>query len=255
MDKAANLLPSTIEQAVKGTPVGMLLQVVDKENIEAFLAIELTKLASLVNVDERLNLQGHQIPFIASQLIDAYKNENLADFKICFERGAMGRYDDKLLRLDAAVIGKWMEKYLEEKYQVIERQLMNEKENPYEARRSFKDAAKVSPKRNLLAALEVAKSGEIDPVLQKHLTPDQIDEIKKNASIKGGQPVNNDYLNAYQRYKLFQNTLRQATKEFYGSNMPTELNRYDDEEGYYLHAANEGDAEAIYNAAKEKMKS
>jgi hypothetical protein len=89
MKKVASLLPNTIEQAIKGTPIAMLMRVVDRENIEAFLAVALTNVASMINVDERLNIQEHQIPFICKQLVDTYKNESLADFKICFERGAM----------------------------------------------------------------------------------------------------------------------------------------------------------------------
>lgn len=131
MDKVAALLPDKIEEAVKGTPVVMLTKVVDRRNIEAFLAIELTKLKTMVNVDERLNLQVHQIPEIAKTLVDHFKNENLADFTICFKRGAMGLYDSLLLRLDGSVIMHWMAKYLEEKYQVIETNLMKEKEDYY----------------------------------------------------------------------------------------------------------------------------
>jgi hypothetical protein len=252
MAKAASLLPSTIEQATKGTPVAMLMQVVNRKNIEAFIAIELTKIASLINVDERLNLQGHQIPFIASQLIDLYKSETLADFKICFERGALGRYDEKLLRLDAAVINNWMAKYLVEKYQVVENMLMNEKENPYEARKAFSEAKATG--RNLLAALETAAKGDVsDPALRRHLTEEQLLEIKQNAHRPAG-PDNNASTNAYQRYKLFQRSLREATKEFYGDNMPEDLNRYDDEEGHYLYAVNEQDAEKIYEAAKSRRR-
>lgn len=109
----------------------MLAQVVPPRNIEAFLAIELTKLQSLINVDERLNLQEHQIPVISQHLLTNFKNENLADFTICFRNGAMGKYG-QIFRLDGAVICDWMNKYLEEKYQVIENNLMKEKENPYE---------------------------------------------------------------------------------------------------------------------------
>jgi hypothetical protein len=39
--------------------------------------------------------------------------------------------DGKLVRLDGVVIGTWMKKYLEEKYQVIEAKLMNERDDPY----------------------------------------------------------------------------------------------------------------------------
>lgn len=120
MNEVAKLLPDTIKEAVKGTPIAVLSKAVDIRAIEAFVAIELTKLKSMVNVDDRLNLQPHQIPLIAKELINQFSTENLADFKICFKNGWMGKYDDKLLRLDAAVITQWMHKYLNEKYTIVE---------------------------------------------------------------------------------------------------------------------------------------
>src|SRR6185436_8236158 len=129
MDKVSESLPSKIEHALNEPPICMVSKVVDQKTIEAFIAIELTKLKSMVNIDERLNLQSHQIPVIAASLLDLYSNESLADFKICFQRGAMGRYSGgKLFRLDGAVIADWMQAYLDEKYQAVETKLMQEKD-------------------------------------------------------------------------------------------------------------------------------
>jgi hypothetical protein len=228
MQEASELLPSTIEEATKGTPVVMLLQVVPRQNIEAFLAIELTKLASLINVDERLNLQPHQIPFIAAQLIDQYKAESLADFKICFQRGAIGKYDDKLLRLDSAVIGSWMTKYLDEKYEVLVAQLSAEKDNPYEVRKSAKT--------------------------------DMIVKLMKDALEQDGfqaQEKNNAKDNEYQRWKLQQQEARstkqahfnRVASEFYSHREGVNVARYSDDNGYYVMAENESDAEKIYSLA------
>lgn len=256
MDKAASLLPNSIEQASKGTPVAMLMQVVDRENIEAFLAIELTKLASLINVDERLNLQGHQMPFIASQLVDLHKSETLADFRICFQRGATGRYDDKLLRLDLAIICNWMRKYLEEKYEVIENQLMKEKDNIYKVKRDSPEVpVQINPERNILAAFETVIDGKDAGIdLSKYLTPEELKEVelaRRNASKQ--TDTTNAGLNAYPRWKLVQNDIRKAEKVFYKGNIPAETNRYDDDKGHYVHAVSLEDAEAIYNlATKEK---
>lgn len=136
MQEVARLLPDKVEEAIKGTPISMLAKAVDIRNIEAFLAIELTKLKSMVNVDDRLNLQPHQIPMISEELVNTFKNENLADFKICFRNGWMGKYDEKLLRLDAAVIMQWMYKYLDEKYAAVEKALKAEK--PAEPETAFK---------------------------------------------------------------------------------------------------------------------
>jgi hypothetical protein len=130
LDKVPELMPSTIEQASKGTPISVVCQVVDPKKVEAFIAFELIKLASLVNVDQRLNIQEHQVNFIASQLMTQYKNENLADFALCFKRGAMGMYGE-IFRLDGAVIAGWMQQYMEQKYQFIESELIKEKDEYY----------------------------------------------------------------------------------------------------------------------------
>src|SRR5689334_18598931 len=127
MDKVSGLMPSTVEKAMNGTPVAMVAQVVDPLRVEAFVAFELTKrVADMFNGDQRLNLQGHQIPLIARSLMENFRNESLADFSVCFQRGVAGFYGE-LYRIDLAVITGWMQKYLEEKYQAIESKLMSEK--------------------------------------------------------------------------------------------------------------------------------
>jgi hypothetical protein len=186
LDEAAKLLPSTIEQAVHGTPIRMMTRVVEEKKVEAFVAFELTILASLVNVDQRLSLQGHQIPFIAQALMANFRNESLADFHVCFQRGAMGLYGD-IYRLDAAVITSWMQKYLEEKYQVIENNLMKEKENPFMIESS-------APKGNGKTMLDllIEATGYVPSETQKNnseensyqrekirYTPPTVDEVRK----------------------------------------------------------------------------
>lgn len=86
------------------------------------------KTAALVSVGNKLN--DAQVQFISTHLVDLFQNETLADFKICFQRGCMGQYGD-IFRLDGIILRKWMEQYLDEKYQVVETNLMNEKDNPY----------------------------------------------------------------------------------------------------------------------------
>ena len=178
MDKVSELMPTTIEKAVNGTPIAMVAKVVEPKRIEAFIAFELTKLASMVNVDERLNLQPHQIPIIAQGLMEDFKTENLADISVCFKRGARGCYG-QIYRLDGAVITEWMRKYLEEKYQVIESNLMKEKDNPYDFNSKPRNSdQEPNPDRNLLALLKTV-IGDVKPKSQ-----------------------NNDDANKYQREKL-----------------------------------------------------
>jgi hypothetical protein len=100
----------------------------DLQTVQAFIEFELIKLAERINVSG--NLTDSQIQFIAAQLVEMYPNETIADFKICFESAAMGKYG-KLFKLDGIEVGQWMKTYLDEKYQVLETELMKEKEDMY----------------------------------------------------------------------------------------------------------------------------
>jgi hypothetical protein len=100
----------------------------DEKNVSGFIEFELIKLAERINVSG--NLTAEQIEFIALQLIREFPNESIADFKICFERGATGAYG-KIFKLDGVEVGQWMQKYLDDKYKVLETQLMKEKDELY----------------------------------------------------------------------------------------------------------------------------
>lgn len=126
--EAAKLIPSKISLATKEPPLCDLIKIVGRSKIIIFLKLELAKLSERVNVGG--NLTAGQIEFIATQLVEMFPGESLADFKICFERGAIGQYGE-IFRMDGIVIRQWMEKYLEEKYTIIEEELKSEKDNLY----------------------------------------------------------------------------------------------------------------------------
>lgn len=104
----------------------MLKKTVDSVLIEVYVASLLTSLREWVTVDDRLKFSATQIPFISEQLIDQYPVETLEDFALCFRRGSTGFYGP-IYRLDASVINEWMQKYLDEKYQLIESGIQKDK--------------------------------------------------------------------------------------------------------------------------------
>lgn len=105
-----------------------MIQAIGEQSVKLMIQFELVKLAELMSVGGNLN--DAQVEFISEQLIELYPNESIADFKICFRRGAMGNYG-QIQRMDGLTIGEWMKQYLGEKYEVLERQLMNERDEYY----------------------------------------------------------------------------------------------------------------------------
>lgn len=122
----AQSLPTRIEDALNFPILKEVVEVAGRVSVMRFIEFELIRLAQLVNVGQ--NLTDLQVSFLAEQLLAQYPNETIADFRLCFQRAAIGHYGD-VFRLDPIVIGKWMKLYLEEKYQVAEAELNREKES------------------------------------------------------------------------------------------------------------------------------
>src|SRR5688572_28773383 len=96
-DKASDLLPSKIEQAIIQPKIQEMIKAIGEGSVKLMIQFELIKLAELMSVGGNLN--NAQVDFIAVQLIEMYPTESLADFKICFQRGAMGAYG-QIQRMD-----------------------------------------------------------------------------------------------------------------------------------------------------------
>lgn len=125
-------MPNKIELAIDEPKVFELTKAIGEQNVLGQIEFELVKLASLMSVGGNLN--NAQIQFIARQLMASYPTESIADFKICFERGAFGNYGP-IQRMDGITVREWMAKYAEEKYLVMEDLLMKEKDNIYKPAR------------------------------------------------------------------------------------------------------------------------
>jgi hypothetical protein len=113
----ANILPSTLKNALGQPPICDLERVVGRTQIVRYIEFELVKMSSLISVGGNLN--DAQVQFIATQMVEMFPNESLADFKLCFQRGCIGQYGE-IYRMDGIVLRQWMEKYLEEKYSIVE---------------------------------------------------------------------------------------------------------------------------------------
>lgn len=125
MNELRRILPSRIEGTFDLPKIREMTQVSSEAHVRMFIEMELARLGELVSVGG--NLTAVQIEHIAENFVNEYPNETIADIKICFSRGASGRYGD-IFRMDGIVINKWFKQYLDEKYQALEDKLMKEKE-------------------------------------------------------------------------------------------------------------------------------
>lgn len=128
-----DLLPSTVTGAVSQPPICDVIRITGRSQVVRFIEFELVKVVALISVGNTLS--DAQVQFIATQLVEFFPNESLADFKLCFQRGCMGQYNrtkkDDIFRLDGVVIRQWMEQYLDEKYIAVEEKLKKEKSGEY----------------------------------------------------------------------------------------------------------------------------
>lgn len=110
-------MPRTIKLALNEPPICEVEKVSGRNMVVRYVEFELIRMTSLVSVGGNMN--DSQIQFAATQLVEMFSHESLADFKLCFERGCIGQYGE-IYRMDGIVLRSWMEKYLDEKYQHVE---------------------------------------------------------------------------------------------------------------------------------------
>lgn len=123
-------------------PISMMEKSVDRKDIKAVLDLHLTKFVKSLNL--KWTLSDQQIGPIVEDLLYKYPNESLEDFMLVFRKARMGEFKDQdgnatIYRLDGAVIFGWMDQYLVQKYEVLERNLYKEKDHVHN---SFKKAEK-----------------------------------------------------------------------------------------------------------------
>lgn len=124
--------PASVEEAVEmGTPMAMVRQVVHEEPLLLAIEFEILTTAGRLNLNAALTIKPGQTPIIAKTILDTFRTEALGDIKLAFARGSAGLYGE-IFRLDGAVLVKWIQCYLEEKYQVVEQIHYKQKEQAKE---------------------------------------------------------------------------------------------------------------------------
>jgi hypothetical protein len=123
--QTSDSLPVRIEGTFDVPKIWEMVQATSEDSVKAFIEFELVKLAERVNVSG--NLTDGQIQSIANHIVISFPNETIADFKICFERATNGVYG-KIFKLDGIEVGLWIKAYLDEKYDVLEKQWNKERD-------------------------------------------------------------------------------------------------------------------------------
>jgi hypothetical protein len=140
-DQVSKTVSNRVSDLLECEPIESLLRHVGERGVKSYVESELIKLAANVNVNQALNLKDFQVPIIADHLIQNYKWESLEDFTLCFRRAAAGIYGE-IFRIDGAVIGQWMSRYLDEKYDALEQKKRKQAEQEKKpVQRGFSDHA------------------------------------------------------------------------------------------------------------------
>lgn len=180
LDEVSKSVSNRVSDLLDCEPIASLITNAGLGKVQMYVEAELIKLAANVNVNPALNLKDYQVPTIASTLIENYKWESIEDFTLCFRRGMAGFYGE-IFRIDGAVIGSWLSRYIDEKYDALEQRKAKEKHAEKETGKYVVD-----------------KDGKKHPVV------DGGDYIKQMLGILGvpSDKSNNDDENRFQRHKL-----------------------------------------------------
>jgi len=172
-------VPANVSEAVEeGQPMVVVSKLIGVQTLLLAIELELAKAAAMINIDARLNIQPHQLPLIAQELYEQFKTESIEDFMLCFKRGSMGLYDDKLLRLDGSMVFGWMRKYLEEKYTVVDSKVSSTKKEENENKVDY--AAYAKRMSELQARQEEAKKDILKKERERQIKDMEYEEMRKS---------------------------------------------------------------------------
>lgn len=228
-------VPAKIEHALDRPPVSELIRSgAKKESIEACLALQIIKTSDMLTVGGNLR-QGHAME-IAVGLIADYPNESLEDFCLCLRRGAKGLYGD-IFRFDVAVINTWMKAYLDDKYQVMEDELMKSKEG-YKDQFVWKDTGGVSDEK----ARQYLRDWH-DRVMEAKIETKANPDRKRGTGYKDPHPP---------EYYEMRDKIRRTASEFYKDKYSFSGMKVFPVRDHEVFAESEADAIKIYETAKQQ---
>lgn len=135
--------PTSVQDAVeRGLPMVMVQRATGDESLLYAIEFEILAIAGLLNLNIALTIKPGQSATAAQVIFENFRTESLEDIKLAFKRGASGLYGE-IFRLDGAVLVRWIQCYLEEKYAVIEQMQAKTKQKYSEDRPVDYDAYKV----------------------------------------------------------------------------------------------------------------
>lgn len=233
-------MPKRIEDALDFPVVSEMVLAAGEDKIKAYVEFELIKLSTLISVGGNLN--NAQVIFIAEELIRTYPKETLADFKLCFQRGAIGQYG-QIFRMDGIVLREWMTQYLDEKYQVVETQHNEIKQ------------VKALPENAETLEMSEERKKEIDQYVAdlssgKKVRPMSHSDIQQEGKRKQNRE---EYTNGYSPgFVEMRDKLHRISSDFYQTKESFASFQLFQIGGHDIFAESQQDAELIYNKAKEE---
>lgn len=115
----------TISVAVdSGIPLSEIVRETGFKSVAQVLDIHLTRLVAQFNLNN--NIQDHQVKTIVEDLMEKFPNESVEDFILCFKMARQNAFG-VVYHLHSAVVFEWMAKYLEQKYEAVEKKHREQK--------------------------------------------------------------------------------------------------------------------------------
>ncbi len=234
------LVPRSIDAALECPPVTELLNLGAAINdLEACLAVEIAKTSNMLTVGGNLR-QGQSVE-IAKNLIADHPGESLQDFCLCLRQGLKGVYGE-IFRFDVMVINEWFAKYLEDKYDAIEKKLMREKDNDMYKPLLVPVDSSVDPEKHQqwLDKLKAVVDSRV------HAVPTLSDREIQEEGQKNPKPLasyNNGYTPEFIEKKR---KIQRAAADFYRLRTSLKLELFI-VDGNEIMAESQSDAQAIYN--------